>query len=257
MSENSERQALHVGLALIGGVAVLGFFMGVSSPPEGAPAFHQEAVGEIEGAEPALSYREQRSRPPSSGSDWNANLALLGAGEESPATKAETLAARQARRAYDGAPPTIPHAVRQQEANECLACHEDGLRARDRLATPIPHAEYVCCTQCRGPVSRRTPPSPPTDSRASSRRSKVPEPASWLHLRFRTTRRCGRSACPVTVRWGRTHCRAPTRIASPVSSATRPAPGPICGRAWRCRRGRVPEPAGLVDRALSLVAERG
>lgn len=156
MSENSERQALHVGLALIGGVAVLGFFMGVSSPPEGAPAFHQEAVGEIEGAEPALSYREQRSRPPSSGSDWNANLALLGAGEESPATKAETLAARQARRAYDGAPPTIPHAVRQQEANECLACHEDGLRARDRLATPIPHAEYVSCTQCHvvseGPV---------------------------------------------------------------------------------------------------------
>lgn len=148
MSENAERGALHVGLALVAGLAVIGFFVGTGSPPEGESPLRQPGVENLEGAPPAKSYKELRSAPPATGTDWTANLALLSSSEASGATKEQVLAERASRRAYDGAPPTIPHPVRQQAANECMSCHQDGLRARGRLGTPVPHDSYTSCTQC-------------------------------------------------------------------------------------------------------------
>ena len=148
MSENAERQALHVGLALVAGLAVIGFFVGTGSPPEGESPLLQTGVENLEGAPPAKSYRELRSSPPATGTDWSSNLAKLSTTQASGATKEQVLAQRASRRAYDGAPPTVPHPVRQQDANECMSCHEEGLRARGRLATPIPHDDYRSCTQC-------------------------------------------------------------------------------------------------------------
>lgn len=156
MSENAERQALHVALALVGGLAVVGFFVGIGSPPVGTSPLLQVGVEDLEGAPPAKSYRELRASPPASGTDWAANLEKLSSDEATGATKEQVLAERAARRAYDGAPPTIPHPVRQQAANECLSCHQEGLRARGHLATPVPHERYASCTQCHvvseGPV---------------------------------------------------------------------------------------------------------
>ena len=40
--------------------------------------------------------------------------------------RAEVLATRSLHRAYDGAPPTIPHPVDGKSTFECLACHEKG-----------------------------------------------------------------------------------------------------------------------------------
>ncbi len=148
MSESSERHALHLGLAAVAGLAVVGFFVGTAQAPPSAPPLVLGQAQAIEGAEPAITYSEKRLAPPSSGSDWEANLALLARDGEGELSKEEALAERAARRAYDGAPPTIPHPVRQQEANACMACHEDGLNARGRLATPLPHDSYVSCTQC-------------------------------------------------------------------------------------------------------------
>lgn len=55
---------------------------------------------------------------------------------------------RQARRAYDGAPPVIPHPIDQQHTAACLACHQNGKQIGELYATKISHPVYTNCTQC-------------------------------------------------------------------------------------------------------------
>ncbi|MDJ0785405.1 MAG: hypothetical protein QNK05_01280 [Myxococcota bacterium] len=61
------------------------------------------------------------------------------------------LAPRESRRAFDGAPPTIPHPVSTGSAGECLACHGQGVVLGGRRASALPHAELASCTQCHAP----------------------------------------------------------------------------------------------------------
>ncbi len=65
-----------------------------------------------------------------------------------PAERAETVAARRERRAFDGAPPVIPHRVRQSAAPDCLACHERGAKIANRVAPMMSHRRFASCTQC-------------------------------------------------------------------------------------------------------------
>ena len=43
-------------------------------------------------------------------------------------------AERAKRRAFDGAPPVIPHGVRQRTSASCLACHRKGALVNGKLA---------------------------------------------------------------------------------------------------------------------------
>lgn len=94
--------------------------------------------------------------------------------------KLAALADRAKNRAYDGAPPTIPHPVEAQSAAACLACHRDGIKVGDRVASAMSHAHFSNCTQCHvaqstapfanefaglyraGPGTRASPGAPPT-----------------------------------------------------------------------------------------------
>jgi cytochrome c-type protein NapB len=94
--------------------------------------------------------------------------------------KLAALADRAKNRAYDGAPPTVPHPVDAQSVASCLACHGEGLKVADRLASRISHAHLSNCTQCHveqsrapvensfvgvfraGPGERASPGAPPT-----------------------------------------------------------------------------------------------
>lgn len=64
----------------------------------------------------------------------------------------EAIAQRQSRRAFDGAPPVVPHPVPQESTAACLACHANGLAIKDRVAPKISHAHYGGCTQCHVPA---------------------------------------------------------------------------------------------------------
>ena len=59
-----------------------------------------------------------------------------------------TLEDRSRTRAFDGAPPTIPHPVDFMQSANCIACHGAGLRIGDKLATKISHPFMTNCTQC-------------------------------------------------------------------------------------------------------------
>ena len=62
---------------------------------------------------------------------------------------AERYQRRRQLRAYDGAPPVIPHPVVALERQDCLGCHRDGIDlGEDGLAPRGPHPERVSCQQC-------------------------------------------------------------------------------------------------------------
>lgn len=142
-------------LGVVLGVSLIGFLAGTrDSAYERPEALPGEDEPELAGQ--ARSYRDQRSSARGQGSGWDRDLAALRAlapdrldpVDLEGASKAEDLAARAVRRAYDGAPPTIPHPVGQGGAAECLACHDEGLRIREVTARAIPHDAYTNCTQC-------------------------------------------------------------------------------------------------------------
>jgi cytochrome c-type protein NapB len=66
--------------------------------------------------------------------------------------RAAALIERRTRRAFDGAPPTVPHPIPQDSAAACLACHGPGLTVKDKTASKISHSSYASCTQCHVPA---------------------------------------------------------------------------------------------------------
>lgn len=158
------RVARVVGVAALG-VALTGFALGLAQvapaarpvpvavapapPPDGvAPTWSDLAPGR-RGPNAGLRTRVPEAAPP--GRD--------AAPAADPAARAEALARRAERRAFDGAPPVIPHPVDARSVASCLACHQHGLRVGDVSAPALPHAPYASCTQCHAPAHPLEAPS--------------------------------------------------------------------------------------------------
>lgn len=61
----------------------------------------------------------------------------------------DTMVARRGeRRAYDGAPPVIPHTIHQTAPLACLICHQQPTRIGNVVAPAMSHRAYPSCTQC-------------------------------------------------------------------------------------------------------------
>ncbi len=100
---------------------------------------------------PNAEFRSElsRLRPPSV--DPTADLG------QDPQARLVSLAQRADRRAYNGAPPTVPHPIDQLSASSCLLCHGEGLRIGDSVAHKMPHEAYASCTQCHVEQRDRDP----------------------------------------------------------------------------------------------------
>jgi nitrate reductase (cytochrome), electron transfer subunit len=154
----------HVAGSLALALAIVGFFTGVaqerradlSGTPADAPA-----------ADPAPGYADLRTRRrgPNSALDAGAFERFAAApalsAEAPPQTaeaRARALADRRRQRAFEGAPPTVPHPVAARAAFECLACHESGGTIANRRAPAMSHERRDNCTQCH--VGEGGPPTP-------------------------------------------------------------------------------------------------
>jgi cytochrome c-type protein NapB len=62
--------------------------------------------------------------------------------------RAETLALRASRRAYDGAPPVMPHSRNFVRTKTCLDCHAEGMWLGKRFGPPMSHPHLTQCMQC-------------------------------------------------------------------------------------------------------------
>jgi len=143
-----------VGIGLVTGIAPTSYRV------EGPPLRERLPVGgEIP---PARSHAELTQRPWSGGraaSGWDRSLEVAAASAANASLDGESveeaIVRRAALRAYDGAPPVVPHPVRAGSAAECLACHGEGFALGARVASRIPHRAYASCTQCH--VSAEAP----------------------------------------------------------------------------------------------------
>jgi cytochrome c-type protein NapB len=65
-----------------------------------------------------------------------------------PPERRDALAERALLRAFDGAPPVIPHEIEQRSSAACLDCHGWTDEADDKGAPKVPHTVLANCTQC-------------------------------------------------------------------------------------------------------------
>jgi cytochrome c-type protein NapB len=148
-------------LAAVAALAVIGYVVGLrAGVPEGRPGISEIATALPEAAPdsqviPALTYTEIGAgalRAAGPGETWAAMSAALQAPVRKPNTdpeaRAHSLDTRAERRAFNGAPPAIPHAAVRMDDRSCLVCHGQALEIGDRVARSLPHAALTNCTQC-------------------------------------------------------------------------------------------------------------
>jgi cytochrome c-type protein NapB len=123
---------------------------------------------------------------------------------QTEADRAAARARRAGRRAYDGAPPVIPHPVDQDAAPACATCHEHGAVVAGLVAPVMSHARRESCLQCHvvaadpRPVAGAPPPPATTFAGLGPRRRGRKTPAAEHHPKSR--KRSPRASGPDTGR---------------------------------------------------------
>lgn len=78
-------------------------------------------------------------------------ILVFGCSSETPQSqsKEEYLKKRDQLRAFSGAPPVVPHPIKELGRQECLSCHWQGLdTGNGKFAAKTPHPELKNCQQC-------------------------------------------------------------------------------------------------------------
>lgn len=147
---------------IIVSLAVVGYFTGLQAPmPSDAndpastnadklfepppaentnviPAAEYLAIGELN------ARRASRNRL----TNLQSNIDRLAKVNIKPGDKLAALARRDRNRAYNGAPPTIPHPIEQRSDASCVACHQQGAKTATLRIPPMSHRFLANCTQC-------------------------------------------------------------------------------------------------------------
>lgn len=163
------------GIFIIAGVVaviVTGYFVGLQAPmgregQERAPAVATRKFGETESGlangdghseRPIASveYASLANEYQGPTAQWQSDVSNLQQVAHDPmqvivideADKLVSLERRATRRAFNGAPPTIPHKIEQMSAKSCLACHGEGAMTSSMRVPAMSHAFFANCTQC-------------------------------------------------------------------------------------------------------------
>lgn len=161
-------RGLHLLLAASLGVSVVGFVVGLRpveriDREEDRGAARAAASEEAMPATPWWSLGDRKAGPwRQVTSDLSVLRATLPAEADpvppfDPTSRSTAVALRAQRRAYDGAPPWIPHPVDEQSAAACLACHGPGMRVADRTAPVMSHEPRSQCLQCHVSTAAKRP----------------------------------------------------------------------------------------------------
>lgn len=157
---------MHLFLAAVIGLAFVGLIVGIrqGSPVSHATPRELRDPDDHPDAVPATAYRDFDRRKVGPNADWRSKLSDLKQPDVNlfaplPPQTAEArkavIEARAQRRAFDGAPPVVPHPIDQMTTTGCIACHGQGLRIGDRVAAKMSHAFMANCTQCH--VEQQSP----------------------------------------------------------------------------------------------------
>lgn len=145
-------------------ICMSGVFMGIrqSRRASEAPPPSRDAPATTEQASYPVAPRYDQIPD----SDWLANQHLAfnlkqlappppSKSKTSPETNdlKELLAERNHRRAFEGAPPTIPHTISQLSSASCITCHspESPVSISGQTPAKMSHPYFANCTQCHVP----------------------------------------------------------------------------------------------------------
>jgi cytochrome c-type protein NapB len=171
MADHPSRKSKHAGF-IAGGIIVLvaisGYFVGLRQTTSAISltrpvevireASRRDLTGAVD-VPPAVRYLDQDWTAAGRNRDWRTTLSGVprASAAADPSVVAPVpvearraaLQARAGRRAFDGAPPMVPHPVVQDSSAACLACHSEGLAVKDRFASKMSHPPLGgSCTQC-------------------------------------------------------------------------------------------------------------
>lgn len=192
------RKMLAVVFLMIGMLSVSGFFMGMRQT-EGQSPRRFEAIPVADAPTEANlpqapKYKDIANTRWLANRDWKFTLQNLPRAVPSPAMPVATTAERQnavqqraALRAFDGAPPVIPHGIDVISSASCLACHGKGgnLVIDGKRPAEISHPWITNCTSCHVPqngLRQITEPAADrlvTENEFQGRRSAGPGPRAY------------------------------------------------------------------------------
>jgi len=161
------RKTLAVVFLAVGMLAVSGFFMGMRQT-ERQVTRNEIPVSEKKPTVPpgeiptAPKYKEIAGTEWLANRDWKFTLADLPRADVSsetftkqdPAELSAAIARRKSLRAYDGAPPVIPHTIDPLSSSSCASCHGAGesLVIGGKRPAEISHPWITSCTSCHIPA---------------------------------------------------------------------------------------------------------
>lgn len=150
-------------------VSFIGFFVGVrESATEGAEGHPTRLQVDSALVAPALSYaqlREKSRTAPTTQAEALRKIAAVPSEDgnrDGERTYTDVLA-RSNLRAYDGAPPMVPHPIPIRGDLPCLTCHDQGLVVGSLRAPAVSHAKLTNCVQCHVPANGPFPDGFPAD----------------------------------------------------------------------------------------------
>lgn len=152
----SDQRGMQIGIVVAVTAAAIGLISGVESSGREVASYVDRRAPASAPVE-ARSYTDERSRAYGPNAEQARTWwpVLRGAAPDRFAAVVQTDADRDAalvrragRRAYDGAPPTIPHAVDQIAPPACLSCHGEGIVVAGKTAPVMSHPRHDSCVQC-------------------------------------------------------------------------------------------------------------
>lgn len=163
----STQRGTYVLVAVVIAFAFMGYCSGIGERSP-APDFRVGSAPAPESVQRAPSYGKLIEKGPIRAWEGDGGVLAVALAARSTAEltaipelgdRSAALAARETLRAFDGAPPVIPHEV-DQRGLSCMACHREGYVIGERVAPAMSHAPFTSCTQCHAPVTSGPPRSP-------------------------------------------------------------------------------------------------
>ncbi len=160
-AKNHSRFPMLVG-ALLTGCALVGFLRGISNEQEPIRAQWKEKPVPNQPSDSAdaiplvVSYSEIASADFKNNPKVALHFSQLKQQKpkmfdpviKTPEMKILAIKDRGKSRAFEGAPPTIPHLVDDVRAEKCLVCHGEGVKIGNRVASKMSHPRFATCVQC-------------------------------------------------------------------------------------------------------------
>ena len=167
-SESGQNLAYMISFIVVA-LIVTGFFIGLQSPMnpfESAikgrvknlrtfPETSSATIGLDGNVLAATGYFDIGEATRKRSVDWRTSLLDLKTNDDpmaeveiTPGQKKFALALREQNRAFNGAPPSVPHPIDQMSTQACMACHGQGIKTESLRVSKMSHHFLENCTQC-------------------------------------------------------------------------------------------------------------